>query len=497
MKKGLIIAAGLGLALVFIVLPVLLGFALERAYPPLIERLQNEAPGLDLVEGHFDRGLFSSTAVARFRLPGAAGAPLALEVDQNWVHGPFALSEWFSGFVPIPPVLARVRGQIRPVEAGLGVDWVLRVNLDGTLDLEASSPAFASTDGSLSGEAIQAELSIQGGIRGGRGQIQSGELRLISPGLEARLEPSTLDFRGALSEAGSRVEGTFELGPGSIQTAAGARVGWAPSFGTFDASRAPNERDSSAIDIDLGDLEISSTGSSEPVAMARGARLQIDLKSEDRRLERLQLVMSLDSLEVGANRLGPGLVRVAAKGVDLGALVNFREALGALAVAEEDPVALAELEANLLREWIPALVASSPELRVEAFEIDGPDGRLEATGLLSIDGSEPEAFAEELSAMEAVGALAEFAIPTAILHNGLDLFLAQSVAAEAPELPDEEILAMAQFMREMALGQLLGTGMLKPQGGRYRIEFRFEQGVPVVNGKLLGPGGLAELLSGG
>ena len=99
--------------------------------------------------------------------------------------------------------------------------------------------------------------------------------------------------------------------------------------------------------------------------------------------------------------------------------------------------------------------------------------------------------------MEAVGALAEFAIPTAILHNGLDLFLAQSVAAEAPELPDEEILAMAQFMREMALGQLLGTGMLKPQGGRYRIEFRFEQGVPVVNGKLLGPGGLAELLSGG
>ena len=40
--------------------------------------------------------------------------------------------------------------------------------------------------------------------------------------------------------------------------------------------------------------------------MARGARLQIDLKSEDRRLERLQLVMSLDSLEVGAKVLIEG-----------------------------------------------------------------------------------------------------------------------------------------------------------------------------------------------
>jgi hypothetical protein len=71
------------------------------------------------------------------------------------------------------------------------------------------------------------------------------------------------------------------------------------------------------------------------------------------------------------------------------------------------------------------------------------------------------------------------------------------VSAEAPGLPDEEILAMAQFMREMALGQLIGAGILKPEAGRYQIEFRFEQGVPVVNGKLLGPGGLAELLGGG
>ena len=497
MRKWLIVGTALGLALLLVILPILVGFALERAYPVLIERLRVEVPNLGVVEERFERGLFSSSATTRVRFDAENGAQPSIVVDQNWVHGPLALPEWFSGFIPIPPVLTRARGQIRSAEGDRVSDLLLTVNLDGTLDVEAVSPPFASPDGSLSGDGMRAELAIQGGVRGARGQLQSGEVRLDSPPLQATLDPTTVRFHGMSSEAGSRVEGTFELGATRIEMESGVRVNWGTSFGTFNASRIPNELDSSAFDIDLGDFEISGADGPEALAIAESGRLQVDLRTEGRRVDRMQLVLSFDTLQLGARSLGPGLLRLTARGIDFAVLAEFREALEG--VSGSEPVADATVDegAGLLQEWIPILVAASPELKVERFELDGPDGRLEATGWLKIDGSDPGAFEQELTAMEAVQAYGELAIPFPALHGWLDLFMVETVADEAPGLPEEEILAMAEFMREMALGRLIETGFLRPKDDRYRIEFRFEQGVPVVNGKLLGPGGLAELLGGG
>ncbi|MCS5634870.1 MAG: YdgA family protein, partial [Myxococcota bacterium] len=69
--------------------------------------------------------------------------------------------------------------------------------------------------------------------------------------------------------------------------------------------------------------------------------------------------------------------------------------------------------------------------------------------------------------------------------------------AEAGALPAEELAAMTAFLREMTVARLLDEGMLRPSGDRYRVEMRFEQGVFIVNGKPLGPGGLSGLMGGG
>jgi uncharacterized protein YdgA (DUF945 family) len=71
------------------------------------------------------------------------------------------------------------------------------------------------------------------------------------------------------------------------------------------------------------------------------------------------------------------------------------------------------------------------------------------------------------------------------------------VAAESGGLPREEIVAMTEFMRDMTVARLLDAGMLEVQDEAYRVEVRFEQGVLIVNGKLLGPDGLSGLLMGG
>jgi hypothetical protein len=84
-----------------------------------------------------------------------------------------------------------------------------------------------------------------------------------------------------------------------------------------------------------------------------------------------------------------------------------------------------------------------------------------------------------------------------VLHAWVDAFLIEAVAAESGGLPREEIVAMTEFMRDMTVSRLLDAGVLHAQDEAYRVEVRFEQGVLIVNGKLLGPGGLRGLLMGG
>ncbi len=508
MKKWLIIGTLSGLVLIFLVLPILVGFALERGYPALLAGLRDQAEGRYSVEGSFDRGLLSSAAQARIQFSSEDGEAVALRLDQAWIHGPFSLPEWFRGNFPFPPVLTFVRAELRP-EAGNGddravdpagwllADLMLRVNFDGTLDIEALSPAFELPGGFVTGDEMRAEVAIQGGVRGGRGKAELGEVRFQAGESRARLAPTTIRFHGAVTDAGSKVEGTFDLGRARLESSANRVTDLAASFGTFSASRAPNELDISVIDIDLGDVEFSEPGGSTPGGIAQGGRLRIDARSAGGRLARMKLVLSLDALLVGEKSLGPGLVRVALRGVDLSAAASFRDALANLDPSPEISEAALEAETRLLREWIPVLVAGSPEFEVERFELDGPGGRLEGEGWLKIDGSDPTAFARELTTMQAIEARGEFFLPIPILHGWLDTFLMKTMEVEAAGLPREEIVAMTEFMREMAVSRLLETGFLRLEDERYRIEFRFEEGVSIVNGKLLGPGGLMSLLSGG
>ncbi|MCS5638173.1 MAG: YdgA family protein, partial [Myxococcota bacterium] len=244
--------------------------------------------------------------------------------------------------------------------------------------------------------------------------------------------------------------------------------------------------------------EISGAGKDSPIpGKIHGGHLQLDVRSAARRVVRLEAVFALDALEWGEESFGPGLVRVALRDVDLAAADSFRDALESLAAAGDSGGAPLEAEARLLGEWLPALVRTSPEFEVERFELTGWGGKLEGEGSLKVDGSDPGAFARESSAMEAIEARARLAMPVPLVDALLDGFLLETVQAEGAGLPREEILAMVAFLREMALARLRETGVLRREGERYDVVLRFEQGVLIVNGKLLGPGGLMGLLTGG
>ena len=501
MKKWLVGGVLLVVVVLFVVLPFLVGMALERGYPVMLERAQAQAEGRYSLEGGFTRGLFRSKSetVVRFSLPGEPDSSLLLR--QSWLHGPFAAPEWFEGRFPFPPVIALVRNDVEPEAApasgGPLAEVLLRVNLDGGLELEADLPAFEWAGRGLRSEGARVQGSFQGGIRGGRGEVALAETELRFGASHMDIAPTTVFFHGVANEAGSRVDGTFELGALRVVRASGFEVGLLPSFGTFEASRAPNELDSSALDTEVGEIEVT-RGSSSPPIVANGGRLGLRARTSAGRVVRMDLSFSLDSLESGEAVYGPGLVRLQLRGVDLLAVSRLRGALAELqASSASDPAARSEAETRLLHEWIPVLMASSPELELERLELEGPDGKLEARGRLKVDGGDSAVFEDETTAMQAIQARGQLLVPMPLLHAWLDDFLAGVVEAEAGALPAEELVGMTEFLREMTVARLLGEGMLRPSGDRYRVEMRFEEGVFIVNGKPLGPDGLSALMGGG
>lgn len=502
MKKWLVGGVLTVLVLLFLVAPFLVGLGLERGFPVMLERAQAQGEGRYALEGSFSRGLLSSQSetVVRFSPPGPEGSSLRLR--QSWLHGPFAVPEWLEGRFPFPPVIALVRNAVesgagRP-GGGLLAEVLLRVNLDGSLDLEAGMPAFELPARGLRSGGASAKGSFQGGIRGGRGHVELAELQLRVGASQMDAAPTTVRFHGVSNEAGSRVDGTFDLGVLHVARASGLRIGILPSFGTFEASRAPNELDLSALETEVGEIEIAQEDSSAPIVV-RGGRLRLRARTTAGRLVRMGLSFSLDSLERGEESYGPGLVRLQLRGVDLLAVSRLRDALAELQVssADAEPEARAQAETRLLHEWIPVLMASSPELELERLELEGPDGIVEARGRLEVDGRDPAVFEGETTAMEAIEARGYLLVPAPLLHGWLDSFLGGVMEAEAGALPAEELAAMTVFLREMTVARLLDEGMLRPSGDRYRVEMRFEQGVFIVNGKPLGPGGLSGLMGGG
>ena len=509
MKKWLVVGTLGGLVLVLFVLPVLVGFALERAYPALLENAREQVGERFRVEGSLDRGLLASASETTLIPAADDGIEHAIRLRHRWGHGPFAVAQWHVGGVPLPPVLAIVRTAVEPeglvapsIVDGLAgrplVEVEVRMNIDGRLDIVAQSPAFEAVDAGFASQGTKTELRVDGGVRGARGRADVGALRLDSGRGRLAVEASTIRFHGAHTAAGSRVDGDFDLGTARLVAESGGALAWAPSHGTFKLARAPNELDTSSLVVELGEAEIIGAGNGSRIpGKIRGGHLQLDVRSAARRVVRLEAVFALDALVWGEESFGPGLVRVALRDVDLAAADSFRDALETLAAAGDSGGAPLEAEARLLGEWLPALVRTSPEFEIERFELTGWGGKLEGEGFVKVDGSDPGAFARESSAMEAIEARARLAMPVPLVDALLDGFLLETVQAEGAGLPREEILAMVAFLREMALARLRETGVLRREGERYDVLLRFEQGVLIVNGKLLGPGGLMGLLTGG
>lgn len=484
---GLLVLAG----------PILTGFVIERTVPMLVEAARESAPNVR-IESTFTRGLFISTAETTLRFDGGDESD-ALVLQHEIAHGPIPIGELAQGRSPLSLVIAVVesRYEVDPdalptIAAGLDGQPLFRLvtwlGFDRSVRLALSSPPLELAEAGYSGGGLEGRSTFDPETGEASGELHIAAQSLREDGSSLTFEPTEASFLVEPGEGAQPASGRVDLGAIALEGPT-SRVRVAPSHASYSGTLREGTFESGLFDLRVGDVR------SEPIADPSavpgellGLRIVEESAIDDRRgLRSLTTTVTFDRLVGDGDEYGPGRLVLAIRNVDAVAAGEFRDALSAL-----DGQGLPEADAlgarlALVEQFMPRLLGSSPEMVLETFSIQSPHGELVGGGRIGIDGRDPAMLGSVLMALMQTRAVIEFSIPAPLMQSMVERYVIESVRDEMPEVGDEELQQMAAMMRDTVLEQFVAQGLLIRDGGVYRIDARFTEGVPSLNGQPIDP----------
>lgn len=427
MKKGIVIIL-LGLALIIIVSPGIVGRIAERSMDENIDWAASETPELIVTSQAFDRGWFSSEGQHRVELGDGDLRELALMVadDEDALPTLIIDTRLDHGLIPVAS-MSRDKGSLLP---GLG-------SAVSTLSLEAE---------------------------GGR--------KVLLPGTVY----SEIGLTGALTSnyilpAGARIDDDGEINWGDIDIKVTAN----PANGALEFAGDIASLDANTL------LENVSVGAARFDGRQQPTRFGVPLLNLQASLESLTLSQGDDAFgAMGAVSIGPvtlntqtelndnrinnrstwkasnlplGLFESAGMDVDLSLTGLDAAALGRLIEAMEESgrssAAQRQIEASALE-----LLSAGFDLQIDRFDINTPQGNLTAVVSVEVDETNQDD-AVWTQSLLATNASASISVSEALL----DL------------LPVEANLNL-----------IIGLGYLRKNGDSYEMEATFEKGLLTING---------------
>lgn len=471
----LLVAVAAGVAL----LPIWGGCEAQRAYLELGEEIRSQAGDSVAFSATFDRGWLSSHAETRIGAGARAGRgrggastggePFELVLDHRVLHGPIAFAELLEGRLPRRLVRAVIDTTWTPdhpalsaLRDALGDRPLIRARthlfLDGSSRSEIESPPLESGEGAVRWAGVTGSIVGESAFQA-EGFVEAGKLELRTDGGLFRVLGVAAQFEGA--------EWTQTLPRGELH------------FGIEEISLSGGKGGGGETGFALHGLRFSEVGGDDVVSG----------KYE------LVLGAGFERLEVGGERYGPGELEIVLRNLDVAALERFRATTAAVPsgdAAEEREAAVVEAA----RAALPALLASSPELELRVLRLDGPAGRLAASGRLGFDDVDPALLTSPLVAALALRAEAQLFVPGALLERVvtgvLDARTAEMDLDDA-DRADWTRRRKAEFLRGAVAGNLL-----RPTAGGFRLDLRYREGELVLNGRPTDPStfAIAGLLGG-
>lgn len=450
------------LALVLTALGAYVGFGLlaRKNYEMAIVELQANFPGH--IESSYKQGLFTSDLDIKLAIPlpdtnPATPETMAARIKQTIHHGPFIVGANRENTSQLTPVQLYAQGtlELEPFMAD-EPQFVSQLRQLASTDITVFAPISGRTQVSFTGRAQQSALMIGNDTFNLNWQGFAGNLSLLgtnlltydldfrAPGLEIKGTGPTRMIIEEISTAATMMEGSHELSLGTVMTA----------IKKFEViyGQSPEEK----ITLAGLDVRISS--------------------SEEEELLRVDEEISLANLQFADKKYGPGNLKISLTNLDTESIANLTEAYKSM---QAHPGNTEVMALGLLSSHATALLAKSPEIRVENLSLTSPEGACLSSAHLAFNG-EGEVIMNPLFLLGRLSAEADFSADERFMAVQAKNLLKESICGQRTDPDCDQEAARASSKQ---LKALIDQNILLLSAGRYSMTASFKNGQPMLNGQ--------------
>jgi uncharacterized protein YdgA (DUF945 family) len=451
-----------------------IGGRVEDRYLSFLDQLQGRGP-FELTNENYQRGFLTSRArtVLQFKVPveDEAKQPFRLVFEHTFHHGPLPAGKTPDGKRSLTPMLALI--ETRLVEFSPS-DRSLEQVLEEVPQLKDS----------------QAYTIV--GLSGG------GHSRWVIPAFEKKMEDEgvTINWGGLICDSKFsrelvRMSGNFSISGLEIQGDKGNLVWNGVNF-DFDLNEAFPLVYVGNSEGHFGSLEASfpdSEGGNKAIAMKN-----IEMSSQSSRDDDIingAMTMNMAGLIVDGKTFGPGMVKMAARGLDGQALSHFQRNM--LEVNQEenlDPEAMLPMIMQNYSQLFRELGAGSPEIEISQLRFTTPMGGFDGTARLKYHGEDGQMPADILSVLQNIDAEAHIVADENLVRTVLVANMEKEMknAREQgvfPAVSDEEISRMANREADGRIEAITQQQFAVRKDGKLTTHAVFNRGDLQVNGRQL------------
>ncbi len=453
---------GLVLVLTLITLGTYLGFGLlaRHNYQVALAEMESNFPGQ--LESTYEQGLFTSQLNAVLKVPVPGGDPasqeaIAARIKQTIHHGPFIFNTSQPKSPLYIPMQLSAQGTLT-LEPFMAEEpaFISELRKLASTDITVHAPIKGSTEVSFTGRPLQSSLVMGSNNFDLNWQGFTGQLSLIGNNLLSY----DLDFHApGLELTGKDGEG---LVIHEITTQAEMREGIHNlSLGTISSTMKNFE-------LILGDR------AEDKITLA-GLLLRITNSEKDGLID-LEEKVSLETIQFSDKKYGPGTLQISLANLDAQAVAQLTEAYKEI---QTNPAQAEAMALGLLSSHATALLAKSPEIKVEDFSLSGPEGSCQSKMHIIFNG-DGEVILNPLFLLGRLSAEADFSADERFLAVQVKNFIEANLCAERVDAGCEQEAAQEG---EKQLRNLVDQNVLVLKNGKYLLTASFKDGQPLLNGQ--------------
>ncbi|MDA3785864.1 MAG: DUF945 family protein, partial [Deltaproteobacteria bacterium] len=226
--------------------------------------------------------------------------------------------------------------------------------------------------------------------------------------------------------------------------------------------------------ISLKKLEVISGSRAEEKITMAGLQGRLTSSAENGLL-RIEEEITLDHLLLADQQYGPANLKISLANLDAQTVAQLSKEFQALQMQEGNEA----MARDILSSHVPALLAKSPEIRLEDFSLATSAGACEASARLAFDGG-GEMSSNPLLLMGRLSAEAALTSDEGFLAVQTKKIIKQRICGQHPDPDCDQEAARAGNKQLQALTE---QGVLVLTGGKYTLKASFKNGQALLNGQ--------------